>query len=315
MKPLVSICIPNYNGERYIRHAIESALAQTYRRTEIIVTDNASTDGSWDIIKSFRRIKKFRHKSNMGYNRNLNTCVELAKGKYVKILHSDDMLEKDAVKTQVEAMESAPAAGFIYSPVKLIDEKGDFIENFSAGDAALIIPGKQKLAELLNGNHIMFPSVMIRAECFRKVGLFDGEIPYCNDWDMWMRISMKYDVAYSNCVSASYRVYRHSGGTVRYEVHDISGFQMYMCLTKILSMISDESILKNGRRYYKNLAMEQISRGLSLIKKGRKSHGRRYVLAASSMYDGFLFRLSVYAVYLLTYAGMSGIILRLGKIK
>ena len=315
MKPLVSICIPNYNGEKYITHAIESALAQTYRKTEIIVVDNASTDGSWDIIKSFRKIKKFRHKANLGYNRNLNTCIELAKGKYVKILHSDDILEKDAVKMQVEAMESAPAAGLVYSPVKLIDENGDFIGNFSAGDAAPVVPGKQKLAELLNGNHIMFPSVMIRADCLRKVGLFDGEIPYCNDWDMWLRISMKYDIAYINSVSASYRVYSQSGGTVRYEVQDISGFQMYRCLTKTLSAISDESILKNGRRYYRNLAMEQISRGLSLIKRGKKSHGRRYILAASSINDGFVFRLSVYAIYLLTYAGMSGIILRLGKIK
>lgn len=312
MKPLVSICIPNYNGGRYIRQAIDSALSQTYRNTEVVIIDNASTDNSWSIIKSYgKKIRKFRQKANMGYNRNLNTCIELARGKYMKILHSDDLLEKDAVSCQVDVMEKAPSAGFVYGTVNLIDETGEIIGTSSHENVGLV-SGRKKLADLLEGNHIMFPSVMVRKECFYNVGFFDGEIPYCNDWDIWMRICMKYDAVSVGGVSASYRTYSQSGGTVRYEMHDISGFQMYRCLTKILSMAGSEG-LKKRNYYYKKLAKEQVSRGLSLVKKGRKDHGRRYIMAASSVYDGFFFRLLVYFIYMLTYAGMSGFILKLGR--
>ncbi|MDI6720940.1 MAG: glycosyltransferase family A protein, partial [Candidatus Aenigmarchaeota archaeon] len=83
MKPLVSICIPNYNSERFIKQTIKSALSQSYPNIEVIVCDNASTDNSCNIIKSFgKKIRRYRNKINIGQNDNLNKCISLSKGKY-----------------------------------------------------------------------------------------------------------------------------------------------------------------------------------------------------------------------------------------
>ncbi|MBI2579909.1 MAG: glycosyltransferase [Candidatus Aenigmarchaeota archaeon] len=315
MKPLVSICIPNYNGERYIRYAIESALNQSYRNIEVVVIDNASTDGSWNIIKSYgKRVRKFRHKFNIGYNRNLNSCVEIAKGKYMKILHSDDILEKDAVEHQTKIMKNMPTAGFVYSPVRFINEEGNFIGNSAQPENDTLIPGIKKLAELLEGNHIMFPSVMIRKECFEEAGFFDGEMPYCNDWDMWMRICMKYDAAYSSRISALYRVHT-SSGSMKYEKTHIDGFDQIKCLNKIFSMINDNSILERKKYYYKRLAMEQISRGLNLVIKGNGNHGRKYIMFSPIAYNNAAFTLFSYFIYMTTYLGKipAKYLLALGK--
>ncbi len=313
MKPLVSICIPNYNGERFLKSAIESALSQTYPRIEVVVVDNASTDGSWDIVRSFRKVKKVRQRINVGYNDNLNTCVAVANGKYIKILHSDDILESDAVEKQVAMMESNPNTGLVCGSVNFMDESGSFIKKFSVSDEDFIIRGMDKLRELLEGNHIIFPSVMMRKECFESVGLFDGEIPYCNDWDMWMRICMKYDIGHIGSVTASYRIHKNSGGTVRYETVDISGLQQYRCLSKILSMIKDENILGSRSHYYKRLAKEQISRGLDLARRGKRVHGRRYIMSAAVMCDSFWMRLASYLICLATYILPAGMMLSAGK--
>ena len=313
MRPLVSICIPNYNGERFLKAAIESALSQTYPRIEVVVVDNASTDGSWNIIGSFRKAKKVRQRINVGYNDNLNTCVAVAKGKYIKILHSDDVLESDAVEKQVAMMENNPSTGLVYGSANFMDENGIFIKKFSVSDEDFIVHGTEKLKELLEGNHIIFPSVMMRKECFESVGIFDGEIPYCNDWDMWMRICMKYDIGHIGSVTASYRTYSSSGGTVRYETTDISGLQQYRCLSKILSVIKDVDMLKRRSHYYKRLAKEQISRGLDLARRGKRVHGRRYIMSAAVMCDSFWMRLASYLICLATYVLPAGLILATGK--
>ena len=90
---LVSICIPNYNNADYLDVCIQSALDQTYSNTEVVLVDDNSTDTSWEIAQKYAdRIKIYQNASNIGQPRNTNKCIELSKGKYLVILHSDDML-------------------------------------------------------------------------------------------------------------------------------------------------------------------------------------------------------------------------------
>ena len=105
--PLVSICIPVYNGETYIRQAIESVLAQTYTNFELIISDNLSTDKTLEIVDSIRddRIKISKNKKNLGLVGNFNACIHKANGKYVKVLCCDDVLSPDAIKKEVDAFE------------------------------------------------------------------------------------------------------------------------------------------------------------------------------------------------------------------
>ena len=121
---LVSILIPTYNREELIGATIQSALLQTYSHIEVVVVDNASTDGTWAVIKAFaskdQRIKAFRNETNIGPVRNWLRCVREANGVFGKILWSDDLLHPDFLSQAIRAM-GLPGVGFVYSPAMFFD--------------------------------------------------------------------------------------------------------------------------------------------------------------------------------------------------
>lgn len=114
----VSILIPVYNRERYIQEALRSALSQTYENTEIVLVDNASTDGTWDVACQIAaldaRIKVFRNAENIGPVRNWLKCVEYATGDYIKILWSDDLLHPEFLEKTLPCLQD-DGVGFVYS--------------------------------------------------------------------------------------------------------------------------------------------------------------------------------------------------------
>lgn len=302
-KPLVSICIPNYNCEKYITEAIKSTLNQTYNNIEIIVIDNCSTDNSWKIIKSFdNKIKAIRNKKNIGSTSNFNKCIRLANGKYMKILHSDDVLERSCIEKQVNIMEKNRNVGFAYGKTIIIDEKNNEIEDISFYTKDIVTKGIDKLDELLCGNHIMFPSVMLRKKCVDDVGFFDPRLYYCNDWDLWMRICMKYDAVYLKETMAFYRIHSKSSWRA-FEKDKVSGTYQLNCLNKIFSKIHDEKILKKKKYYYYRLAREQIAKGFHLTINGNPKHARKNIAISMKIYDKLSFKIIVCLFYLLTYLG------------
>ena len=104
MNPLVSICIPTYNREDSICDALNCAVNQTYKNIEILVSDNCSTDNTVNLVKKIKdpRIKIVVHKKNLGMIPNWNFCIQEAKGKYVKFLHSDDLIDSTCVEKELE---------------------------------------------------------------------------------------------------------------------------------------------------------------------------------------------------------------------
>lgn len=116
--PLVSILIPVFNRENILSKTIESAIAQNYANIEIIIVDNYSTDGTWEIIEKYskkdNRIKAFRNTENIGPVRNWLACVDKASGVYSKILWSDDLIHPDFLRKLVPFLND-PTVGFAYS--------------------------------------------------------------------------------------------------------------------------------------------------------------------------------------------------------
>ena len=100
--PLVSIIIPCYNNEAFVKQAIESALQQTYTNVEIIVIDDGSTDGSLEIIRSFENHIQWETGSNQGAPKARNRGLELAQGEYIRFLDADDILFRNCLEHQVE---------------------------------------------------------------------------------------------------------------------------------------------------------------------------------------------------------------------
>jgi glycosyltransferase involved in cell wall biosynthesis len=132
--PLVSVGLFVYNGERYIEETLDSILSQTFTDFELIISDNASTDRTGEIALSYAkrddRIRYYRSEKNMGAGWNVRRVYELATGKYFKQAAADDMLEPDFLRLCVEALENDPSCVVAYPKTRVIDENGNFIENY-----------------------------------------------------------------------------------------------------------------------------------------------------------------------------------------
>jgi glycosyltransferase involved in cell wall biosynthesis len=128
----VSIALPVYNGERYLSQAISSILAQSYRDFELIISDNASTDGTEDICRAFeprdRRVRYLRQPRNFGAAPNFNICFALASGEYFKWAAHDDYMEAEYLAECVKALDADPDAVLCQSLVRLVDDQDRLIE-------------------------------------------------------------------------------------------------------------------------------------------------------------------------------------------
>ena len=124
--PRVTIAIPLYNKVRYIGETLESALNQTCRDVEVLVVDNCSTDGSYEIVTAHPdpRIRVIRHPENIGMIPNFNAAIENARGEYVKILCADDLLEPECIAKQVDALDTTPDAVMAVTQHDFISARG-----------------------------------------------------------------------------------------------------------------------------------------------------------------------------------------------
>jgi len=125
---MVGVGMPVYNGERYLAEAIESVLGQTGTSIELVISDNASTDRTQDICRSYAakdsRVRYFRSDVNLGAHPNFTRAFELACGRYFKWAAHDDVLQPDFLRRCVASLEAAPDAALCQSAIEYIDESG-----------------------------------------------------------------------------------------------------------------------------------------------------------------------------------------------
>ncbi len=214
--PILSVCIPAYNGARYVAEAIKSVLDQSFSQFELIVVDDSSTNATVEIANSFRdsRIRCVCNLVNRGLVGNWNRCIELARGGYICIFHQDDVMMPDNLAAKVNFLDSHPTAGFVHSNVLQVGPQGELLSEcwspkLGPEDVGLLA-GAVVLDKLLRGgNAVCAPSVVLRRACLDAVGPFDGRLPYTADWEMWMRVAVFFDVGYFIEPLVKYR--RHEG--------------------------------------------------------------------------------------------------------
>ncbi|MBK7953301.1 MAG: glycosyltransferase family 2 protein [Candidatus Accumulibacter sp.] len=125
--PKVSVILTSFNHAQFIGESIESVLNQSFGDFELIIWDDASADGSWEMIHTFpdRRIRSFRNSRNEGPVFGVNKAIsEVATGQYIAIHHSDDVWEPDKLQQQVPVLDAHPEIGAVFTWVKIIDENG-----------------------------------------------------------------------------------------------------------------------------------------------------------------------------------------------
>jgi glycosyltransferase involved in cell wall biosynthesis len=136
-RPRVSIGMPVYNGERFLKEALHSILAQTFEDFELIISDNASTDGTQKICQAYaaqdRRIRYYRNEQNLGAAWNYNRVFELSTGEYFKWVAYDDLYASEYLERCVEVLDHHPAVILCYPRTTIIDEHGKRIEDYFDG--------------------------------------------------------------------------------------------------------------------------------------------------------------------------------------
>ena len=214
--PKVSVCMPVYNGENYIAESIRSVLDQTYQDFELIISDNCSTDNTPKIIKSFNdsRIKYIKNSENIGLVANFNQTIDLANGQYICVWAHDDIMFADNLSSKVPILDKNENVGFVHSDVQIIDADSNIFPKrlFSEARQDYIEPGieffRRYIMKMPIGASIFIGAVLARKKCYNCVGRFLPVLPNTGDSEMFMRMSLFYDVA---CIGKP---------LVKYRLHD-----------------------------------------------------------------------------------------------
>ncbi len=192
--PLISVCIPVYNCEDYIKFAIDSVLGQTFREFELIVIDNFSTDRTLAIARQYadKRLRIIENKKNIGAEGNWNLALSEAKGEYIKLLCADDMLYPECLEKQyrILASEQNKDIVLVSSLRNVIDEKNHILMKRGFKSHGKISGMKAIKKNIRSGaNLIGEPSaVLMRKSVLNRTGGFSGTIPYVIDLDLWVRM-------------------------------------------------------------------------------------------------------------------------------
>jgi hypothetical protein len=204
--PLVSICIPAYNVEHFIRETLESALAQDYPNLEIIVSDDASTDRTPEIVAGYesKGVRLIKQAKNLGMTANMNAAVRASQGKYAFKLDSDDLLEPGCVSSLVPVMEAHPRVAFAHCACRLIDVDGNFLGYERGIHGSFLRSGLMEWPRYVYGPRSV-GNLMLRRTAFEAVGGYDESFIRSQDWKLERDLLKIGDVYYHDQVLAHYR--------------------------------------------------------------------------------------------------------------
>ncbi|MCW3073838.1 MAG: glycosyl transferase family 2 [Flaviaesturariibacter sp.] len=187
MAPIVSVLLPVFNGARYLRQSIDSILVQTFPDFELLILNDGSTDNSEEIILSYNdpRIIYTKNETNSGLIFTLNKGIDLARGKYIARIDSDDICLPHRFEKQVGFLQDSHAA-VVATTVQMIDENGHGMAPWS--DDRNYISAESIRGFLPKNNCIAHPSIMADASVLKEYKYADNQ-KEAEDYDLWLRLS------------------------------------------------------------------------------------------------------------------------------
>jgi glycosyltransferase involved in cell wall biosynthesis len=212
---LVTVCAINYNNSPWVLETLESIHNQSLKKFELIIVDDCSTDDSVFLIEQWLKDKNqsqytlIKNLQNLGVTKTCNIAIKNAKGNYISLIATDDIMMPDKLKIQVDILENTNEnVGVIFSDVYTIDEQSHDLGKTLMQDNLRfknIVQNENLFRELLKGNLIPAPSVMYKSYILEMVGVYDEELIY-EDYDFWLRVAKKYKFVFSDYISVKYRI-------------------------------------------------------------------------------------------------------------
>jgi len=227
MNPIISVCVPTYNGAKYFRECLDSILVQTLTDFELLIVDDHSSDDTLKIAQEYvsrdARVRVTKNDRNLGLVGNWNRCVELAQGEWIKFVFQDDLIAPTCLEKMLAACDADSAIAFcrrdfifeegtpertkrIYAKFALPERDMPFKRQLSAKEYSKVA------LDRLGFNFVGEPTVlMIRKSTFEQFGNFNPHLIQICDLEMWTRIASNVGIVYVPESLATFRV--HAGAT------------------------------------------------------------------------------------------------------
>jgi len=259
-KNLITVLINSYNGEKTIYQAIKSALSQTYNNYEILIIDDASSDGTINIIKKFKnkKIRLYRNKKNIGLGKSRVLAQSKIQGEYVCILDQDDIWNKNKIKSQLKLFLKDKKVGLVATGYKLIDKNNK------------IISLENKYYDMKNFiNYLSFKNIfahstiMYKTKYAKSVGWYSNKLIYAQDYDLTVNILKKYEFRFLKNILVKIRT-NHTSMTQSYAFWRIKVNENLIILKKIRNTFNLN--LNNLIKNYYSTFKEKIKLFLYFLK-------------------------------------------------
>lgn len=235
MKPVVSVCVPTYNGAKYIKECLDSILSQTFKNFEIIVVDDQSSDATLKIVEEYAinddRIYLSQNQHNLGLVGNWNRCVELAQGEWIKFVFQDDLIKPTCLEQMLAASKSEIALvccrrDWIFEPDATEEIRQDFTDYAINCSVEKVFPERTSISALdycqgvltyTPKNFVGEPtSVMLHRSVFRRFGNFNPHLIMFCDIEFWNRVAINTGITYVKETLATFRVHGKATSSINH---------------------------------------------------------------------------------------------------
>jgi len=202
-RPLVSVITPTYNRADFVLEAVNSVLSQTYDRFELLIVDDGSEDNTREILEPLLEDARIRYfyQENQGQSVARNLALSHAKGEFVCFLDSDNAWTPEKLASQLAVFREKPDVDVIYGDIITIDSKGNELSRSNmrrySGNIAF---------QMLKDNCVSMNTAMARKKCFDEMGGLSGQRRVADDYELWLKLSSRYQFHYVPEYLAYYRV-------------------------------------------------------------------------------------------------------------
>jgi glycosyltransferase involved in cell wall biosynthesis len=273
MKPIVTAAIPTYNRARFLRGALDSVLAQTFKDYEVVVVDDGSTDETSKILAAYRdRIRHIRQE-NAGRSAARNRCISEARGRYISFLDSDDRWLPEKLALHVPVLEERPRVGMVHGHVDVIDEHDRPRDELTAFHHELWTQAHRNgvsYADYALECRCFSSATTFRREVFDRIGPYDESLAL-DDYELYLRVALAYEIAFLEHSVALYRYHSENMSPHDLTLGQIQGAEKHLALI-------DERVLVPERARARRNLHAMLARSYNVL--GDQQRARHHALRA-----------------------------------
>ena len=210
--PLISVVMAAYNAGAFIRESIDSILNQSEQNFELLITNDGSSDDTEDIVQSFalNKIRYHANPENLGIAKTRNNAIEMARGKYIAIVDSDDISHPRRLEIQAGFLDNHPQVGVISAKIRSFEGRSPSFRSLPTGKIKVKYSPKQIKSRAVFGDSSVVPNpaTMIRANVLAQHHLeYDSNLPIASDFDLYQRLSTVTDMVHLDSELLLYRIH------------------------------------------------------------------------------------------------------------